>query len=89
MEDTIRVHERISALEQDQSSVHRRLDNLENLVESVHTIAVELKSTRKDVSEIKERVEEVEHRPIKRYDTLVTAIITAIAGGLIGYFLGM
>lgn len=89
MEDTIKVHERISALEQDKSSVHRRLDNLEKLVESVHVIATELKATRNDVSEIKERVEEVEHRPQKRYDTIVTAIITSIIGGLIGYFIKM
>lgn len=89
MDDTIIVHERISALEQEQSSVHRRLNNLEKLVESVHSIAVELKATRNDVSEIKERVEEVEHRPMRRYDTIVTACITAIVGGLIGYFLGI
>jgi hypothetical protein len=89
MEDTIRVHERLSALEQDKTSVHRRLDNLEKLVESVHTIATELKATRNDVSEIKDRVEEVEHRPQKRYDTIVTAIITGIIGALIGYFLKM
>ena len=87
MDDTIKVHERLSALEQNKDSVERRLSNLEQLVESVHTIAVELKLTREDVTQIKDRVEEVEHRPIKRYDTVVAAIITAIVGGLIGYFL--
>ena len=87
MEDTIKMHERISALEQDKSSVHRRLDNLEKLVESVHVIATEMKAMRGDVNDITERVDEIEHRPQKRYDTIITASITAIIGTIIGFLL--
>ena len=87
MEDTIKMHERISALEQDKSSVHRRLDNLEKLVESVHVIATEMKAMRGDVNDITERVDEIEHRPQKRYDTIITACITALVGGIVGYFI--
>ena len=87
MEDTINMHERISALEQDKSSVHRRLDNLEKLVESVHVIATETKAMRGDVNDITKRVDEIEHRPQKRYDTIITACITAIIGAIIGFLL--
>ena len=87
MEDTINMHERISALEQDKSSVHRRLDNLEKLVESVHVIATETKAMRGDVNDITKRVDEIEHRPQKRYDTIITACITAIIGTIIGFLL--
>ena len=31
----------------------------------------------------------IEKRPTKRYETVVTAIITALVGGLIGYFIKM
>ena len=87
MEDTIKMHERISALEQDKSSVHRRLDNLEKLVESVHVIATEMKAMRGDVNDITERVDEIEHRPKRQYDTIITASITAIIGAIIGFLL--
>lgn len=89
MEDKIEMHERMTAVEQSVKSAHLRLNHFEKLVESVHTLAVELKETRKNVSEIKEKVEEVEHRPQKRYDTLITAIITSLAGGVVGYLVSM
>ena len=89
MQDTIEIHERVSALEQDQKSVHRRLDNLEKLVESVHTIATETKAMRGDVNDITKRVDEIESRPKKRYDTIVTAIITACVSGVVGYIVGV
>ena len=41
------------------------------------------------MNDITERVDEIEKRPTKRYETVVTAIITAIVGGLIGYFVKM
>lgn len=87
MQDTIQMHERISALEQDKSSVHRRLDNLEKLVESVHVIATEMKAMRGDVNDITERVDEIEQRPKRQYDTIITASITAIIGAIIGFLL--
>ena len=37
-------------------------------------------------NDITERVDEIEKKPNKRYEIVVTAIITAIVGGLIGYF---
>ena len=85
MEDTIKMHERLSALEQDQKSTHRRLDNLEKLVESVHILATEMKATREEVDNFGTRLDDIEKKPIKRYDTFVTACITTLAGGIMGY----
>ena len=87
MEDTIKVHERLSSLEQDQKSVHRRLDNLEQLVQSVHILATERKATREEVDNVGERLEVIAHKPITRYDTLVTSLITGLAGGIVGYLI--
>lgn len=44
---------------------------------------------REDVNDITERVDEIEKRPNKRYETVVGAILTALVGGLIGYFVKM
>lgn len=85
--DTVEMHERMAALEADKKSVHRRLDNLEKLVESVHTIATETKAMREDMNNHDERIKEIEQRPYKRYDTFITGLITAVAGGIIGYFI--
>ena len=79
--------ERVAKLEQDSKSVHHRLDNLEGLVESVHVIATETKAMREDVNSLTGRIEEIEQRPQRRYDTVITALITAVIGIIVGYFL--
>ena len=81
--------ERLTAVEQSTKSAHHRLDSLDKLTESVHILAVETKAMREDVSDITSRVDEIEKKPNKRYETVVTAIITALVGGLIGYFVKM
>ena len=83
------VWERLTAVEQSTKSAHHRIDGIEKLTESVHIIATETKAMREDVNDITSRVDEIEKRPTKRYETVVTAIITAIVGGLIGYFVKM
>lgn len=87
MEREIEIRERLSAVEQDGKSVHRRLGNLEKLVESVHVIATEVKAMREDMNDVTCRVEEIERRPRKRYDTIITAVITSIIGVIVGYIL--
>ena len=79
--------ERLAKLEQDSKSVHHRLDNVEGLVESVHVIATETKAMREDVNSLTGRIEEIEQRPQRRYDTVITALITAVIGIIVGYFL--
>lgn len=87
MENEAEIRERLAAIEQDCKSTHRRLDNLEQLTESVHIIATETKAMREDVNDITSRVDEIEKRPVRRYDTIITAIITAVIGIIVGYFL--
>lgn len=88
MLDELEVEHRLSNLEQDGKSTHRRLDNLEKLVESVHTIATETKAMREDVNDLYSKVDEIESRPKKRYDTIIAAIITGVIGVVLGYFFG-
>lgn len=85
--DEINIIERLAVTEQDLKSIHRRVDSLERLTESVHIIATETKAMREDVNDITSRVDEIEKRPVRRYDTIITAIISAVIGAIIGYFL--
>ena len=89
MIDEVKLEHRLSTLEQDGKATHRRLDNLEKLVESVHIIASETKAMREDLNNTVERVDEIERRPQKRYDTLITAAITGAVTSIIGLLVGL
>ena len=81
--------ERLTAVEQSTKSAHHRIDTLDKLTESVHVIATETKAMREDVNDITSRVDEIEKRPTKRYETVVGAIITVLVGAVIGYIVKM
>ncbi len=82
--DEQKMIEHIASSEQDIKSIHRRLDNLENLVETIHILANEMKATRESVNNLDERISNVENRPVRRYETFITATITAVVGVLVG-----
>ena len=90
------IWERLTAGEQSIKSAHHRIDSLEKLADSVHNLAIatskvadETKALREDYEEADERIEVLESKPAKRYETVVTALLTGLGTGLIGYLLGM
>ena len=83
----VETAERLAALEQDKKAANHRLENLEKLTESVYSLAQSVKSMQEDLKNIMARVAEIEKRPAKRWETLIAAIITAVIGGIVGYFL--
>ena len=89
MEQTIKTAERLATIEQDLKSMHRRMDNVEKLTECIHDMVTEIKAMRVDVNDVTDRVEEIEKKPVKRYETVVTAIITSIVGIIVGYLLNL
>ena len=88
METVVREYEhRISAVEQSIKYAHHRINDIEKLVESVHTIANEIKHMREDLNDVKERVDIIEEKPAKRWDLVVTTVVTAVTSGFVGYLL--
>lgn len=88
------IWERLTAGESSIKSAHHRIDNLEKIADSVNNLAIstnniatETKALREDYAKADERIEKLEEKPIKRYETVVTAILTAICGGVVGYLL--
>ena len=76
-------------------SAHHRIDNLENMVQtiqdlaiSVKEIAMETKKNREDVNKIDSRLEEIEKKPAKRWDNLMTVIITRNCNSSSGFYYG-
>ena len=87
MENVKEVWERLTALEQSSKSAHNRIDNMERLTESVYTLATETKLMREEMNDLKDRVTSIEEKPSKRWDLVVTTIITAVVSGGIGMFI--
>ena len=88
------IWERLTAGEASIKSAHKRIDALEKIANSVNElalstnqIALETKALREDVTNANDKIQSLEGRPAKRYDTIITAIITTVVGGIIGYIL--
>lgn len=86
-ENEIQIRERLTALESSVKSLHKRVDHIEELVESVQKMTVELQHMREDINKVSEKVDELEKKPGKRWDGVVTAVISALGGGLAGYII--
>lgn len=76
------IFERLTAVEQSLKSLHKRQDKSDELVKSVYEMAVEMKSIREDLNDIKNDVEEVKQKPAKRWDAIIAAIIGAVGGSV-------
>lgn len=89
------IWERLTAGEASIKSAHKRIDSLEKLADSVHQLAsstnqlaIETKALREDYENADERLEELEHKPLKKLDVIINSGLTALGGGIVGYLLG-
>ena len=71
--------------------IRRRLLKLEGIFDTINKLtiqieklALETKYMREDYNDINSRVMILEQKPVKRYDTAITAIITGLIGIVIG-----
>ena len=69
----------------------RRMDNLEKLTESVNKLAISVErltaqqaSTDTEIETLTGKVNELEAKPAKRWDTVIAAVISALIGAGIG-----
>lgn len=88
------IWERLTAGESSIKSAHHRIDSLEEMSKSIKDLAVattqiaaETKALREDYEKADERIDELEHKPVKRYETFITALLTALCSGVAGYLL--
>ncbi len=81
------IWERMAFVESSVKSAHHRLDRIEHLADSIHSLASEMREMRSDFTNVLERVENIEQRPVRRYDVLVNSSVTALVSGVLGYFI--
>ena len=93
------IFERITAAESSVRSLHKRVDRHDALIESIQNMTNEIKhmredetETSKDVAAVAKRVSEIEAKPAKKWESVVSTIVTtvaaALAGGVVGMLLG-
>lgn len=81
------VEARSESNERRLENVEKRQDELGDLVSTVKVLAEREHNVEKDVKEIKNDVKNLNAKPGKRWEGLVDKILTALAGGIIAYFL--
>lgn len=61
---------------------------IHTLAGSVEKLAFEMSQMRKDQNEIKDKVEEIEKKPLKTYDAVKLQIVISIVTAIVGFFIG-
>lgn len=92
MEDTqivLERHEqRIQTLERDIADLKAVQTEIRSMNETLVTLATELKHTNEHLARHERKIDEIESQPKMRMQQIVTAIIAALAGGLISTIIG-
>ena len=81
------VEERSERNEQRLNAMEKRQDDLDDLVGTVKLLALREENVEKDVKEIKSDVKELASKPAKRWDNLVSQIITLVVAAVVGFLL--
>ena len=76
------IVERITAVEQSVKSLHKRQDHSDQLVESVAKMASKMEHMSKELDDVAEKVNDLESKPAKRWESVIAAVIGAFAGGI-------
>lgn len=87
MEDvyiTLERHEqRLKTLERDVSGLHAVQQEIRAMNETLVTLASELKHTNEHLARHERKIEDFENQPRTRIQQIITAVISAVAGGVI------
>lgn len=99
MDQSYDLIQRIRGVEESVKSAHKRIDDISNAQKALHELAATVKvlservgNIKADTEEINARLTQIETTPRRRWETIVGAILGAIAGGLaatiINFFVG-
>ena len=90
IEVVIERHEqRLNTLERDMSAMKEVQGEIRSMNETLVTLATELKHTNEHLARYERKIDEIDSVPKQRMQQIVTAIIAALAGGMISAIIGM
>lgn len=84
-----RHEQKIQTLERDMSAMKEVQTEIRIMNETLVTLANELKHTNEHLARHERKIDEIDSVPRTRMQQIVTAIIAALAGGLISAIIGM
>ena len=84
-----RHEQRLIAIERDIVDLKAVQAEIRTMNETLVTLATELKHTNEHLSRHEQKIEAIENQPQLRMQQIVTAIVSALAGGLISAVIGM
>ena len=84
-----RHEQRLNTLERDISDLKAVQGEIRTMNETLVTLATELKHTNEHLNRHEQKIEHIEKEPKARLQQIATAVIAALAGGLMSAFIGM
>ena len=84
-----RHEQKINAIEKEISELKAVQSEIRSMNETLVTLATELKHTNEHLARHERKIEEMEGQPRARMQQIVTAIIAALAGGLVSATIGL
>lgn len=84
-----RHEQRLKTLERDISDLKAVQTEIRTMNETLVTLATELKHTNEHLKRHEQKIEAIEDQPRVRMQQIITAIVAALAGGLISAIIGM
>ena len=75
----------LATLDQRIKSAQHQIDEQKELISSIHELASEVRFMRTDINKMQADIDEIKAKPNKRYELVVTAIISALTSGMLGF----
>ena len=76
-------------LKNDVKDLKKVFDKINSIAISTEKLAIEMKYMREEQTKQDKRITAIEEKPVKRYDSIVTYIITTVIGAAIGFFISL
>lgn len=76
-------------LKNDVKDLKKVFDKINSIAISTEKLAIEMKYMREEQTKMDSRITTIEEKPVKRYDSIVTYIITTIIGAIIGFLVSL
>ena len=84
-----RHEQRIRTIEREVSDLKAVQTEIRTMNETLVTLATELKHTNEHLARHEQKIDNIESQPRMRMQQVVTAVVSALAGGLISAVIGM
>lgn len=81
-ENDVALRERMTRVEADLKNEIKEREKLSDVIDEIRNIVLELRYMRTDMQKIDKKVNALEEQPAKRWESVIAAIIGAVAGGI-------